>query len=58
MECEHETGPNDLATVLRNAGHRRAEDLGAWLGELFQGRPADKTSEIPTYPAGRPALVR
>jgi hypothetical protein len=59
MAREYDTDPNDSATVRRSAEHRRAEDLGAWLGELFQGRKVDKAFENGTiYSAGRPALVR
>jgi hypothetical protein len=59
MEREHEADPNDSAAVRRSAEYRRAEDLGAWLGELFQGQKADKAFGNGTiYSAGRPALVR
>jgi len=33
---EEKIDPDDLAVILRNAEHRRAEDLGAWLGQLLQ----------------------
>jgi hypothetical protein len=48
---------DDLAMVLRNAEHRRAEDLSAWLGQLFQEwsrhRATDANAGLPT---GHPAL--
>jgi len=58
MEREqNQTDPDGLAEVWRNAGHRRAEDIGAWLGHVFEKQRRLKTSDAETqYPQGNPAL--
>jgi hypothetical protein len=46
---------DDLAKVWRTAQQRRAEDIGAWLGQLF-GRRLKVADDGANYPKGRPAL--
>ncbi len=47
----------DLAEVWRTAQQRRAEDIGAWLGQSFERRRRLKVADEGTlYPKGRPAL--
>jgi hypothetical protein len=46
----------DLAEVWRTAQQRRAEDIGAWLGQLFERRRrlkvADDGGNISQRPSG------
>jgi hypothetical protein len=46
----------DLAKVWRTAQQRRAEDIGAWLGQLFGRRRLKVADDGANYPKGRPAL--
>jgi hypothetical protein len=47
----------DLAEVWRAAQQRRTEDIGAWLGQLFERRRRLKVADdVAIYPKGRPAL--
>jgi len=42
---------------VAKAEQRRAEDMGGWLGQLFEQRPRPKASDGKgTYPSGNPAL--
>jgi len=47
---------DDLAKVWRTAQQRRAEDIGAWLGQLFGRRRLKVADDGANYPKGRPAL--
>jgi hypothetical protein len=58
MEREqNQTDPDGLAEVWRSAEQRRAEDIRAWLGHVFEKWRRPKTSGAETrYPQGNPAL--
>jgi hypothetical protein len=59
MEREAKNDSTDFATVRRSAEHRRAEELGLWLGELFEGWQTDKLSEKDVSSAMRwPAIAK
>jgi hypothetical protein len=48
---------DDLAEVWRTAQQRRTEDIGGWLGQLFERRRRLKVADDGAkYPKGRPAL--
>jgi hypothetical protein len=47
----------DFAEVWRTAQQRRAEDIGGWLGQLFERRRRLKVADAEaTYPKGGAAL--
>ena len=49
--------PDGLADVWRTAEQRRAEDIGAWLGHIFEQRCRLKVARAEgAYPEGHPAL--
>ena len=51
------TDLDDLAEVWRSAEQRRAEEIGAWLGRVFQRPRRAKVRDLDaTYPEGHPAL--
>jgi hypothetical protein len=58
MEPEQiKTDSDGFAEVWRRAQQRRSEDIGGWLGQLFEQRPRPKASDAKeTYPPGHPAL--
>jgi hypothetical protein len=51
------TDSDDLAEVWWTAQQRRTEDIGGWLGQLFERRRRLKVADDGAiYPKGRPAL--
>jgi hypothetical protein len=51
------TDPDGLADVWRSAEQRRAEEIGAWLGRVFEKPRRTKVREVDAaYPEGHPAL--
>jgi hypothetical protein len=50
------TDIDGLADIWRSAEQRRAEDIGAWLGELFGPQRLKTSGAASAYPEGHPAL--
>jgi hypothetical protein len=56
MEREQKkTDSDSLAEVWRNAEQRRAQDIGAWLGDVFKKRRLKASDADAAYPEGHPA---
>ena len=51
-----ETEPEGLAEIWRSAEQRRAEDVGGWLGRLFEGRRLRASKVDNAYSKGQPAF--
>ena len=45
-----------LAEIWRNAEQRRAEDIGGWLGQLFEARPLEASKVDNAYSEGQPGF--
>jgi hypothetical protein len=50
------TEPEGLAEIWRSAEQRRAEDIGGWLGQLFDRRSFKASKGDNAYSEGRPAF--